>query len=81
MSKIEASPRGIRSGTLTNGKAFSPPVLFCAVAQEAVVSVLLSRDVPCLSSLCFELLDFLDELLLSLQRLKQHTGMSIQKLE
>lgn len=29
----------------------------------------------------FELLDFLDELLLSLQRLKQHKGMSIQKLE
>ena len=43
--------------------------------------ILLSRDVPRLSSLCFELLDFLDELLLALQRLKQHKGMRIQKLE
>ncbi len=56
-----------------------PVFLLCCSSE--VVSAVPSGYVPCFSTLCFELLDFLDELLLSLQCLKQHQGMSIQKLE
>ena len=65
----------------TSQEGFIHSHVFLLCCFSGVVSALPSRYVPCFSSLCFELLDFLDELLLSLQRLKQHTGMSIQKLE